>query len=65
MTAQEKLLNITEAASLLGLKRKTLYNLVHQRRIPYYKPLGKALRFKPSDLQTIVEESFTPAREDR
>jgi len=63
MPTTDRLLNVTEAASMLGLKPKTLYQLKNERRIPYCKPFGKSLRFKLSDLQKIIEESTTPIQE--
>ena len=48
-------LNVTEAAALLDVKPGTIYQLVWQKRIPYYKPLGKKLLFKKDELLAIIE----------
>ena len=63
MQPEEKLLNVKETGVMLGIKTKTVYQLVHERRIPYVKLFGKSLRFKLSDLQRIVDESTTPVQE--
>lgn len=63
MTNAERLLTVQQAAEFLGLKPKTLYSLKAQRRIPYVKILGNALRFRLTDLQKIVDDCTIPARE--
>lgn len=56
-------LNINEAAQYLRILRKNgtpcverLRNLVHQGRIPFYKPFGRLL-FKQSELNSLIESS--------
>ena len=39
-----------QAADFLGLKLNYLYNLVYNKKIPVYKPNGKILYFRESDL---------------
>lgn len=34
------LINTIQAAELLGIELSYLYKLVHERKIPYYKPFG-------------------------
>lgn len=51
----EKLLNIQEAADLLGIKNHTLYQWVSQHKIPYYK-IGRLVRFSPSKLEAWVKK---------
>jgi len=46
------LLKVPEVAALLGVKPRTIYEMVAQERIPYRKPLGSSiLRF---DLDEII-----------
>ncbi len=59
----ERLVDVAGAGLVLGFPKKTIYNLVHQRRIPFVKPFGKSLRFKMSDLQKIIDDSTIPALE--
>jgi len=56
----ERLLNVTEAASMLGLKPSTLYQWAYERRIAYVK-LGSALRFRLSAIEKLIAKSERPA----
>ena len=51
----QKLLNIQQAADLLGLKVKTLYTYICKKKIPYVK-LGGRVLFQPEKLETWVEQ---------
>ena len=44
------LLNTTEAAAYLGIKKSYLHKLMMRRAIPYYKPNNKLCFFDPADL---------------
>jgi excisionase family DNA binding protein len=44
-------LNVKEAAEFLNLKPSYIYNLVHYGKLPVYKPGGKILLFKQSELE--------------
>jgi excisionase family DNA binding protein len=56
-----RFLNVTEVASLLKLKPRTIYEMVAQNRIPYRKPPGSnILRF---DLDEII--AWTKARNNK
>jgi excisionase family DNA binding protein len=48
-----RLLTITEAAALLGVKTQTLYLWVSQKRVPHRK-IGRLVRFTESDLEEFV-----------
>ena len=50
-------INIVEASSYLRLKKSYIYNLVYKNKIPFYKPTGKKLLFKKSELNKWIEES--------
>jgi excisionase family DNA binding protein len=50
----QKPLNIKEAAAFLGLKPSYVYNLVHYGKLSAYKPGGKILFFKQSDLEQFA-----------
>ena len=47
-------LNIEQAAAFLNFKTSYVYNLVHFRKLPAYKPSGKKLLFKISDLEKFA-----------
>ncbi|MDO8734537.1 MAG: helix-turn-helix domain-containing protein [Elusimicrobiota bacterium] len=51
----EKLMNIQDAADLLGIKKSTLYQWVSQHKIPYYK-IGRLVKFSPSKLEAWVKK---------
>jgi excisionase family DNA binding protein len=58
----DRLLTISEAAQVLGIRPQTLYLWVSQRRIPFRK-IGRLVRFTESDLQDFVELGRQPPRE--
>lgn len=65
--AQEgiRLLNVREAARLLGTTPASLYSMVWRREVPFVK-LGRALRFDLIDLEAFIEASkFKPDGEFR
>ncbi len=57
----EKLLDVNEAAAMLGLKPATLYQWAYERRIPVVKLFGRALRFKLSTIEKLIRDSEQPA----
>ena len=46
---EDPFLNVVDAAKLLNIAAPTLYNLVHTRKIPFYKR-GKKLQFLKAEL---------------
>jgi excisionase family DNA binding protein len=56
-----RLLNVNEAAELLGLKPATLYQWAYERRVPTVKLFGRALRFRLTDIEKLVSTSVRPA----
>ena len=59
----DRLLNVREAAVLLGLKRATMYQWAYERRIPVVKPSGPRgpLRFRLWTLLDLIESWERPA----
>ena len=59
-----KFIDVVTAASILNVSQKYIYELVRQRKIPFYKPFGKKLMFKQDELQAVVDasrvQSITP-----
>ena len=45
-----------KAAEYLGIAKSYLYNLVHFKKITYYKPTGKLLFFYQEDLDAFVRQ---------
>ena len=47
----KEILNFNDASTFLNYSKSYLYKLTHSRQIPHYKPNGKMLYFKRSDLE--------------
>ena len=56
----DRLLNVRDAATMLGLKPSTLYQWAYERRIAYVK-IGRALRFRHSAIEKLIAASEVPA----
>lgn len=58
---QHDLISLNEAAGLLGLAPKTLYNwkLDDKLPFPYYK-IGNRVKFKLSDIESYIEANKVP-----
>jgi excisionase family DNA binding protein len=52
----EKLLSVNQLASILGLKKPTIYEWVRDNKIPFVK-LGKRVLFKPSDITDFIKSN--------
>jgi excisionase family DNA binding protein len=53
----DRLLDVKEAASILSVSPKTLYDWAYERRLPVVKLFGKALRFRLSVIQELINKS--------
>ena len=51
-----KLMDMNEAASILGIKKSTLYALVMRKQIGH-KKLGKLTRFSVNDIQEFINRN--------
>jgi excisionase family DNA binding protein len=58
-------LNIQQAAEFLGLRVSYVYNLVFYKRLKAYKPGGKKLLFKLSDLEKYAYGKPTGGHSER
>lgn len=58
--SEDRVLSVSEAAQLLNVSPKTLYNWVSLARIPYVK-ISSRLGFRRSTLLRIIEEAERPA----
>lgn len=52
----KKFITIDEAAELLRVHKSYLYQLVHRKKIPYYKPFGY-LFFDPVEIESFIRDS--------
>ena len=58
---EDRLLDVNQAAELLGLKPSTLYQWAYERHIPVVKLFGRALRFRLSTIEKLIADSERPA----
>lgn len=50
-------LSTDQACEFLHVKRSYLYQLVHKRKIPHYKPLGSKILFDEEELENFVRKN--------
>jgi len=65
MNEIQKPLNVEEAAAFLNLKKSYVYNLVFYGKLAAYKPGGKMLLFKISDLEKYAYGNKVGDHSDR
>ena len=56
-----KLLNVVEAAAMIGVSHYTLRAWLRQRRLAHLR-LGRRILFDPADLARFIDASRVPAR---
>ena len=52
--AQKVVLSVVEAAAFTGFSKFYLYKLIHQKKIPHYKPMGGRVFFRWDELETFI-----------
>ena len=55
--SKAEFIDIDEAAEYLRLKKSYIYNLVHRKQIPFYKPNGKKIYFNKLELSSWITTS--------
>jgi excisionase family DNA binding protein len=65
MSEMQKPLNVQQAAEFLNLKPSYIYNLVFYGKLTAYKPSGKRLLFKVSDLEKYAYGIKISGRSER
>lgn len=58
------ILNAREAANYLSVTKGLLYKLTSTHRIPYYKPCGKRIFFKASELDRWLNAGRVPTEKE-
>lgn len=53
----KEMLTVSDLCLLTGFKPNYVRNLANQGKIPYYKPFGKCLFFKKSEIEDILQRS--------
>ena len=65
MNETQRPLNVQQAAEFLSLKPSYVYNLVFLGKLTAYKPGGKKLFFKVSDLETYAYRNKVGGHSER
>lgn len=55
MANKEKFIRLEEVIKLTGYKRNYIYQLVHAKKIPHYKPTDRTLFFRESEIIDWIE----------
>lgn len=55
MPKEKEILNACEAADFLSISVRFLYKLTCANRVPFYKPCGRHIFFRRSDLEAWLE----------
>jgi len=50
----QKPFTVDEAVAFTGLSRYYIYKLIHQKKIPHYKPNGGRVFFKQEELEAFI-----------
>jgi len=50
----QKAFTVDEAAAFTGLSKNYIYKLIHQQKIPFYKPMGGRVFFKQDELEAFI-----------
>jgi excisionase family DNA binding protein len=64
MPQNQRMKNVSEAASELGLSVACLRRWIAERRIGYVR-LGRAIRISSAEIERMMAEGAVPARERR
>ena len=56
----KQIMTADEASKYMGFSKTYVYKLTSQRVLPHYKPLGKTLFFKRSEIDAWILESRVP-----
>lgn len=62
--AVSKLLRVPEVAERLGLKPATIRKMIYRRELPVVRPTRRAVRIREEDIEALIKQRFTPARQD-
>lgn len=60
----KEMLDVNDVALLYGLKGSYVRKLVEEKRVPFYRPFGKKLYFKKSELDALICESRVPSADE-
>ena len=55
------LVNVKQLSEMLGFKPAYVRKLVQEGQIPYYKPFGKKIFFKKSEINELLQGQRVPS----
>lgn len=61
---KKEILNLEEVSDYTGFSKQTLYNLVHRKEIPHYKPTGGKLFFLKAELLLFLQKNRVASNEE-
>jgi len=50
-------LSVREACIFMGIKEGYIYQLIHKKKIPYYKPSGGRVFFRQGELEEFLSRN--------
>lgn len=63
-TPKKAMLTANETCNYLGIAKSYLYKLTHRKAIPHYKPFGKLIYFKLSEVDEWLERNRISTEEE-
>lgn len=63
MKVLPEFLTLEEVAKVLRVAKSTMYRIVSQRQIPFFK-IGRHIRFDPKDILEYLKKSRTTSRDE-
>lgn len=60
----KEVLNLEDVSQYTGFSKQTLYNLVHKKEIPHYKPTGGKLFFVKAELLSFLKKNRVSSNEE-
>lgn len=61
LLAAKEMLTVEDAALLTGFKVSYIRKMAREGLLPYYKPFGKQLFFKKSEITQLLQEKRVPS----
>ena len=61
LLSAKEMLSVEDLSLLIGMKPSYIHKLVQQKRLPYYKPFGKQIFFKKSEITQLLQDKRVPS----
>ena len=61
---KKEIINLEEAAQLLGVSKSTVYKYLNTRKLSFSKPTGKILFFRKEDIYAFITANKYESREE-